>query len=365
MVSPVDKSSPVSTAIVVYDPKAAILSPADKISLLFQASCKPAFESEKYAAKHLKQYGEGHIFILLGTSTAGKTSIMRRLMEEVPNSIGTSMDEYGPDHDADLIREHAPELYAKMALAMEHSDIAYAVFAGAGDAVRWKENLSEEVIQNAKEALEQARQQIDSFPRVPFAVVESRMMDHIISASTKGKNVVFDIFDSNLFLEQMIQKNFYAPLKRGLVYCPFHILAERVIQRNVKALDFGGHPEDWRPPIQPLMEFIQFYKPAEDGDTIIDTLHREQVELAFESAYKQEVAYWGERASIDPHAGERQEMLLRDHDKLKGKITANLGFSHLGVTEVNITPKFKGFDYLFNTHVMKPQEAAAIIRAWK
>src|SRR5262249_12522808 len=154
----------------------------------------------------------------------------------VPNSIGTSMDEYGPAHDAALIREQAPELYAKMALAMEHSDIAYAVFAGEGDAVCWKEDLSADVLQDAKEALEQARELVDSFPRVPFPIVESRMMDHIISESTRGKNVVFDIFDSNLFLERMVQKNFYAPLKRGLVYCPFHILAERVLQRNAKAL---------------------------------------------------------------------------------------------------------------------------------
>ncbi len=362
MASPIDKKAPTSTTMVVYDSKFA-QPHVDRISLLFQASCKSDFESEKYAAKHLKQYGEGHIFILLGTSTAGKTSIMHQLMEEVPNTVGTSMDEYGPAYDADLIRENAPELYAKMALAMEHSDIAHAVFASKEDAVLWKENTSAEVLQNAQDALVQARKQADSFPRVPFAVVESHMLDHIISESTKGKNVIFDIFDSNLFLERMLQKNFYAPLKRGLVYCPFHVLSERVLQRNTKALSVGGNPEDWRSPIQPLMEFIQFYQPAEDEDTVIDTLNREQVELAFASAYKQEITYWGERASIDPRAAERHAILTADHDQLKKEIMTSLGFSHLSVIEIKITPKFKGFDYLFNTHVMKPHEATAIIQA--
>ncbi len=359
MASNIDKTASNSTAMVIFNPKRVEASHVDRVTILFQSTCKSALESEKYAARHLKQYGEGQIFILLGTSTAGKTSIMHQLMKEIPDSIGTSMDKYGPAHDADLIRKHVPQLYAKMLLAMEHSDIAYAVFAGQGDAVRWKENVSEETLRDAKEALKQARQMIDSFPRVPFPVVESRMMDHIIGESTNGKTVIFDIFDSNLFLERMIQRNFYAPLKRGLVYCPFHVLAERVTLRNAKALGEGGNPEDWRPPIQPLMEFIQFYKPAEDGDTAIDTLHRELIDSAFESAFKQEIGYWFERASIDPLAAKRYDMLTADHDKMKREVMTSLGFSHSDIVKVKITPKFKGFDYLFNTHVMKPQETTA------
>ena len=421
--------------IVRYNPRIIQQAPVKKIATIFQAiishQLRRSLEAEKYALQHLRQYSEGKIFVLLGNSTAGKSPIIRQLRKEAPEWEESGMDidfplqdaetaraefpelyakiilatepvdigrairiglepHWKPDiseetlrdakealgelktmmdpasRDANLVRNQTPELYSRMAQAMEHQDIACALFANR---VRWKPDITKEVLKDAQEALKAAKKEKYDIKREEEY---TRKMDEaVIEQSREGTSVIFDPYDEEAFLARMVEKNNYAPLKIGLAYCPFHILGERVRQRNIKALA-SGHKEEYRMALDPLEGFCDFYKPAEPGDTVIDTLHREEIESAFEDAFKQQAEFLLEKASehpphppLLPSGDERYSSFMQDHDKTKKEIMTKLGFSEASVTEVNITTSRKTIDYLFNTHVMKPHESSAIIRAWK
>lgn len=400
----------------------------DRTSLFLKRS----LEADRQAVQHWRQRGEGRIFVLLGHSTAGKTSIIKELRKEHPEWIESGMDMYFPmmevaylreqapelyqrialaiepadigralgdvvswksavpkavqedalaaleeakkivfDHpsrDANMVNQREPELYAKMALGLEHRDIAYALFGN--EPPRWKPGITAEVQKEAQAALEEAKSKGRAIPMVEEEY-ERIMEEEVIEQAMGGGSVIFDPYDEEAFLARMIEKNNYVPLKMGLAYCPFPDLADRVAQRNRKALA-TGNLDDYRNPLAPLQQFCDFYRPAKDGETVLDTLHRAEVERIFEEAFQQQTDYFlSEARKQPPHppllptADERYSRLMQEHDSLKMDMLTKLGFTDPGVTEVKITPSRKSIDYLFRTNVMQPADSARVIVEWK
>ncbi len=69
-----------------------------------------------------------------------------------------------------------------------------------------------------------------------------------------------------------------------LVYCPIHLLAERITLRNEQAVACGT-PENSRLITVALHQFGVMFKPQENiGEPIIDTVHRHQIEYACQLA---------------------------------------------------------------------------------
>lgn len=424
--------------VVLYDPKVAYPFSIERVSQIFLETNAELFrrslEADRYAAEHLRRYGEGKIFVLLGHSTAGKTSIIGQLRRDSPEWVESGMDMDFPSQDADELRRKAPALYERMARAMDHADIGRAVMGHAvawkpgiskeiredaqaalddarkigfdppsldadtvrrmepvlygrmaqalehrdiaralfgHEAPRWKSGISEEELKDAQAALEEAKMKRDDFPLVNYEEEHERKMEEtVIARAMRGESVIFDPYQEEPFLARMIEKNNFAPLKMGLAYCPFPALAERVRNRNIKAIA-GGHVEDYRSPLSPLQQFCDFYKPAGPGDTVIDTLHREQVESAFESAFEQQKEFLLQRAlerpphpPLLPTADPAYSELVNSHDRMRDEIMKKLGFKP-GVTEVKITTSRKSINYLFRTSVMQPPASAEVIREWK
>jgi phage gp36-like protein len=145
--------------VVVYDSRTATQSPLERMAQIFQARCsqllRRSLESNRYATQHLHQYGEGKIFVLLGNSTAGKTSIVRQLMRDALEFTESGMDMDFPLQDAAAIQEKAPELYGRMARAMEPKFISFAVMWG--DEPHWKSGVTEAQLKDAQDALQEVR----------------------------------------------------------------------------------------------------------------------------------------------------------------------------------------------------------------
>jgi hypothetical protein len=197
------------------------------------------------------------------------------------------------------------------------------------------------------------------------------MMEEGMKRSSTGRAVIFDLWkpnDSDLFVERMIEKDFYAPLKRGLVYCPFHELEKRVKKRNEEAIA-SGNKDNCRNPLIPLDQFCGFYRPAEKGEEILDILHRNGpngVEEAFESAFSQRLLMLepAPTDSLDDIAKKEEEItnLKKDHDDWKKHIMTALGFRK-DVKEVPITLRNKRIDTVFNTYILNdPKAISALIR---
>jgi chloramphenicol 3-O-phosphotransferase len=413
--------------IVRYDPKIIDSFSVKRWSLIFSEIMfqflRRSLEADRMAVQHFRQYGEGKIFVLLGHSTAGKTSIIQELKKAHPEWIESGGDLYFPTQtaldlkkrapslyetlskaledryiglalfsdkepewksgiskvvqqearkaleegrkirsssesiDADTVKRLEPKLYERMAKALEHPEIAIAIFGNSRP--RWKQNISDSVKQDAQKALEEAKNKArEGYFPLYDEELEKKMEEEVIALAMQGKSVIFDPYNEKTFLARMVEKNNFVALKMGLTYCPFRELAKRVMQRNINALQAGKF-SDFRPPLAPLQQFCDFYKKAEPGDTILDTLYREEVEKVFEDAFTQQAKH------LETEDTKAFADFLHQHDALKKSLLEKLWFSDTNTTKVDIAHCRKGISYLFNTVVMKPAESAQIIHEWR
>lgn len=381
-----------------------------------------ALDANIYASEHLRAYGKGKIFILLGTSTAGKTSIIKELMSKNPRWNESGLDMYFPLIDAKIVQKRAPVLYAKLAASMEPKYIGNAVM---GDKPHFKPNSTKEEQAAAEAALKEIDkmgwfdlpakdadniqkaepelykivaqamehrdialtifgERTEKWKQIPtdaqkkalkvlrgkkatipfaqkefFEEHERIMAKDAIESAVRGQDIILDTWMPEAFLNHMIETNNFVFLKIGLVYCPLTVLAERIRKRNSHALK-SGNDEDYRAALMPFEQLSDFYKPAKSGDTIIDTYQRADIEKALESAFKQEKEFL-KRSPLDPEANKKFDKLEKYFAETKERILTNLGFTTPAITQVNITPKHKGINYLFNTHVLESAQAADII----
>ena len=64
----------------------------------------------------------GQIFVFLGTSSAGKSSVIKALKEADPSWVEMGPDLAGFYHMADSIKETFPLEYEKMAQGLDHTE---------------------------------------------------------------------------------------------------------------------------------------------------------------------------------------------------------------------------------------------------
>lgn len=355
-----------SSALIPCQAKQGTRSPQeDKVNTLY----KKCFQQTNYEYVHLRTYGTGRIFMLLGQSTAGKTSILHELESTILGAIGLGIDYCGPMLEAEVIKEHEPKLYEKIAKALNPIDIGLAVWGNEDpEMIDWKKGISSDERTDALKAIKEVKEKIENaqINRLSLEVLERKQMDHIIDESEKRPIVAFDPWlDSRHFMQHCAIRNISISARVGLAYCPFIELPARVALRNVKALGEGGDLREWRFPLGPILQFLRYYRPAEEGETVIDLLDRKEVENAFEDAFHQTLSFYSHRIEKDPKAADICEELGRDHDKLKRKVMMKLGFTQSDIEKVGITPRFQNIQYLFNTKVMKPPASAEIIQAWQ
>jgi chloramphenicol 3-O-phosphotransferase len=122
-----------------------------------------------------------------------------------------------------------------------------------------------------------------------------------------------------------------------LVYCPIHVLAERVLVRNRKAIQ-SGDIENIRSAMVTLCQYGAMFKPQENPDEpIIDILSRHQLDYACDLIKS---SVWGDIGKLTT---------LRE----------NL-YKHLGLFEheaVRITPRLK-YDFIVNAYKSNAQACA-------
>ncbi len=387
--------------------------------------------------KNLK-FGKGQIFLILGQSSVGKSSILKEIERQIPDSLSVDQDSYSLSQDAEFAKQVLPGLYARAEKALDPVYIA-RYFKGSTypEMLHWKPGTSDALCADAMDALTKlnkyltgmpdqyreaaealdpagsARDQIASYlkgltpsERLPwkseissdtrekadqalkglsqyfnelgekkmweilnelpsYKSKEKNQMGYAIRESQERPLVALDVWlNPNQFLEYRAAQKSAGPIKVGLAYCPFSELLKRIAERNAKALSLGD-PNELRSFMAPIMGFTDFYRPAEKGESVLETLHRSEVEQMFETAFQQDLAFWAARASKDPNSKQEYAELAKAHDKMKQDLMMELGFVDAGVEKVDITPRFQGYDYLFNTKDMKPSDAVDLIRAWK
>lgn len=210
----------------------------------------------------------GRVIVLDGTSTSGKTSIVKHLMP----ILGTS--------------------YKKVAI----DDFVTEVF------------LEQEKLQRSeKEFLKRIHER------------SGDMYDTIRTLINSGKNVLVDTVISGLEGEKD-RKHFFEKLNGlnvflVLVYCPLNVLAERINKRNEKALK-ENNQKDTRSRSVALV-FDDMYKTQEsNNEVILGKLSHKDIELAYSNPNNE----LGETSK----SFKQIKQNLISHFKLKDKETVNI-----------------------------------------
>lgn len=337
----------------------------DKVLPESEDACTKAVSLLSDHAVSIPPTPTGPIVLLLGQSSAGKSSILNELERTTPGALSAEQDAYQQWYDAEDIRRREPELYATMLKVFEPEGIAMSVCTFAG-LQRVREESTQEEREAALRAVVTMRGKL--FPRENsfFETRNKGRMDHIIDESLKRPLVGFDgCSDPREFMEHCSARGFAASVKVGLVYCPLKELARRVSVRNEKALSPGGNPLEVRAAIAPITQFAELYRPAQEGEQVLEVLNWTEVEQIFDTAFAETISFlearrggFGDIGDIDEYRIE----LINRHDQMKTDFMTSLGFVDASIQEMGITPRVQHFDFLFNTKEMSPSASAAVIQ---
>jgi Chloramphenicol phosphotransferase-like protein len=271
--------SQVSTALVPYDPTLPHVALRTGKAKALEKTAPPK---------------EGRVFVLLGTSSVGKSSVIHALKD-----VDSSWVEMGPDlavfsHLADMIKETFPKEYEKMSQGLEHAEIAHAivdVFYKAKEGrksdlgfLHWKSgsySKAEIVILIAELAKNPAFIPLDQsmYAKETADKINEKMITFICAQSRQGRSVFVDGLGPET-IEPFLKQTHGYSVKIGLAYLPLHHLVDRVTKRNETAKSTGDDAEV-RSYEQITRQFLEHFKHAEGGDSVIGYLSLEKTNLAF------------------------------------------------------------------------------------
>ncbi len=358
-----------SKAIVLYQPKQ---TSKEFISSILEKQItevmRRSLESARYFENRLKLFGEGKIFCLIGTSTAGKTSIIQQLKKDDPQWIELGFNLEAQLYVADVLKTSMKAHYDEIAQAIDHNNIAKAIFC---DQVILKENIPSAIVEKAYKTLEEVRRvkaELEKTWESNFSsIVELRVADKVIALSLDNQNVILDFFDMIFFIKHLMSNHFCAPVRLGLVYCPLNLLIERVLIRNQRAFKERDN-SNIRFPMQLLFQFVDKYKGCvnpHDKDKVLDTLSINQFEEIFEKVFSLKIKSLEiklKESNNNLQLIKEIEKSRKDHCKIKKKLMGKIGFTDSSIQRVFIVSRFKDYHHLFNTQKMLPQNSSKFIR---
>lgn len=301
----------------------------------------------------------GDIIALVGTSTAGKTSIIKALKHLESDRLEDGVDLRTMAIGLGIINKFYPLEIAILNRVL-NEPIAKAVFSSKRS---WKSGASFEEQEQAENAIKTIQEAIsDPSPELAetfnfsFKDLEFEMFDDAVACSRRGQNVIFDVLDFSTLSNYINDKNINEPIRVILVYCPFHELSARMEKRNKEAVE-SGDTDNQRIGAFPLEQFSRIYTQKKDYQNTFELVKREQAIKAFSENFDNGI----ENARRQRCEEEKLERMSLDKEQKLTKFLENLGFID-GVDEVEIAPKNQEFYHLFiDSNKLLPEQAAEII----
>lgn len=330
-----------------------------------QSVMDESFKAQFRDYNHFRQYGMGDIVVLVGTSTAGKTSIIQAIKQLEPNRIEDGCDLRGLAIALKVLTKYHPnEIEILRKLMKTPLDIPKAV----GSKERsWKTEITSQEKIEAEEAIQRIKKTEDAFSSKEkenihraFQNMELEMFDDAFEYSRRGGNIIFDVLNIDVLAKHVLMRNFDGPMRVVLTYCPFNVLSSRMEQRNKEAVE-SGELSNQRIGEFPLMQFSEIYTQKEKGQTSFERLTREQVTKAFNENFDKGTEANRETARIEGRKFPSEKEILKEKAKTLADFLANLGFKD-GIEVVEVAPKKQQFYHLcINSSKLLPTESAKII----
>lgn len=212
-------------------------------------------------------YLPGSICFLIGTSSAGKSSILEYLKQEaIKSSSKTKLLFTGEDicylnGVVSTIRNLAPNRLKKQLNSMDSGHLFQYFFTSLGEYVCGSDLMKKYdkiLLSNEWESL---KQKWLSFEETFETNLEKHRYKQTIHALKKGYTIVDDVACIPLYLRIMLSNLMVCNINTIVIYCSPEKLLERIIYRNAK--DFL-HPNKEMRLFFPFHYFRQLYVPSND-----------------------------------------------------------------------------------------------------
>lgn len=330
-----------------------------------QAHIKSVVDSSLRAhfsdSKFFRKYWMGDIVVLVGTSTAGKTSIIRALQ-----TLESDRKEDGGDlrilaQDVRNYQVTCPEETEVLLRAFkEPLDVSRAVFSKER---AWRTGISHQEKELAEEAISKIRQHGEKLSseeqakfRESFENLELQMFDDAFEHSRRGGSVIFDVLKIDKLAQHLHMRKFGGPIRIVLVYCPFYELSARMQKRNQEAQESGEYSNQ-RVGEFPLVQFSEIYTQKKGMQPTFELITREQALTAFNDNFERGVEF----SRREGHPMPSEEDLLFDKRKFQAQFMENLGFKE-GVDVIEVAPKdYDNYDLILNSKTLAVGESARVI----
>lgn len=295
---------------------------------------------------------KGNVIILIGHSSAGKSTIIEAIKRLEPERA-----ELGGDRTpAERIYRYVAKHYTEHGISQEDWDFLHrSLKVERGDwqihkamfgEFMFKPNLSDVDQLRVKKIATALREVLDRY----FETHRDNPIGYTVHKSFQlaqsGTDVVFDVVKPEDIPPDSLSDDL--AIKRVLVYCPFHALSERVAERNRKAFD-SGRSQEARLGAFPLMQFAELFgprMPADKDADVIDRITKEMVERDFDIHFDAGIEATRQQ---NPRLLEGMDIEAK-RSKEKEALLIALGFraSDLPDKEIELTPRHH-YDVRINT----------------
>lgn len=312
---------------------------------------------ESHVAEKL-QHEWGEVVVLVGTSTAGKTSIISELIKQKPGMVERGIDSAWVNIPLIYLNKHHPNEMAFLESVIEptkedveNSGYLLSYVDPPGKEPSFKTGVSVKDKEQYQKVVKKLNDSLcegipgDTSEKYAHSIITC-MMDEIILESKQGRPVACDILQVNeVALEAL--KIQLPSVKFALVYVPFQTLAERVIIRNNEAISEGNFGNA-RPGVFPLEQFTKLFRPRNDSDLdseIVQRLTLGEVKHAIDTVFENSKTF------LVSHNPESLGQLEKDTVLSRSIILAKFGFEEGDDPNkvVELTPSYKGYHMLINT----------------
>lgn len=281
-----------------------------------------------------KNENKGKMIILLGTSTSGKSTIINTISTVDPDILNFSIDLCFENKKADIIKTIDFDNYQTLISVLKHSEIAKII--ETNDKIKYQPNVTNLQKLQVERAIAHLREKIRKIDNLMPNDMFEMIFRNIVIAANNGDTLICDVVYPDVLYRYLFNKIVYGSVCIVLVYCPLLELSNRLSNRNHYA-HISQKPSEFRRSF-PLFQYIKLYKKKEFPDEpVLETLTRNDAEKVFDEQVD----------NLEKH---------RKHEFLE-----LLGFTDNNITAVEITPRFKFYNYVIDTSKLSATQAVTVI----